>query len=48
MKKKESWKTSEKRRKKKEWNEIGDRCSKADDKKGRCFMIYEITKAIFP
>ena len=37
-----------KKEKKKEWNEIGDRCTKADDKKGRCFMIYEITKGIFP
>ena len=33
---------------KKEWNEIGDRWTKADDKEGRCFMIYEITKGIFP
>ena len=36
-----------KKEKKKEWNEIGDRWTKADDKKGRCFMIYEITKGIF-
>ena len=33
---------------KKEWNEIGDRWTKADDKKGRCFIIYEITKGTFP
>ena len=37
-----------KKEKKKEWNEIGDRWTKADDKKGRCFMIYEISKGIFP
>ena len=28
-----------KKEKKKEWNEIGDRWTKADDKKGRCFIF---------
>ena len=31
---------------KKERKEIGDRWTKADDKKGRCFMIYEWQKGI--
>ena len=38
----------EEERKEEEWKEIGDRWTKADDKKGRCFMIYEITERNFP
>ena len=44
--KKEGRKKSEKRREKRK--ELGDRWTKADDKKRHCFMIYEITKGNFP